>query len=62
MKYLESRRVAKRLGLKIIESKNEKSIDARDKNRFNLEIKAIRVYESGRRLCETIRLNNLVAK
>jgi len=52
----------RRLGLEISDSKNEKGIDARDKNGSTFEIKTRRVYESGRRINETRRLNNLVGK
>jgi hypothetical protein len=52
----------RRLGLEISESRNEKGIDARDKNGLTYEIKTRRVYESGRRVSETRRLNNLVGK
>lgn len=52
----------KRLGLEISENKNEKGIDARHKNGLTFEIKTRRVYESGRRLSETRRLNNLLGK
>lgn len=52
----------RRLGLVISESRNEKGIDARDKKGLTYEIKTRRVYESGRRISETRRLNNLVGK
>lgn len=52
----------RRLDLIISDNKNEKGIDARDKNGTTFEIKTRRVYESGRRVSETRRLNNLVGK
>lgn len=52
----------RRLGLEISDSKNEKGVDARDKSGLTFEIKTRRVYESGRRVSETRRLNNLVGK
>jgi len=52
----------RRLGLVISDSRNEKGIDARDKKGLTYEIKTRRVYESGRRISETRRLNNLVGK
>jgi len=70
-KIIRSRRIVgdigefyacRRLGLEISEMRNEKGIDARDKNGFTYEIKTRRVYESGRRVSETRRLNNLVGK
>ncbi len=51
-----------RLALKLNENKNEKGIDARHSNGLTFEIKTRRVYESGRRVSETRRLNNLVGK
>lgn len=44
------------------ENRNEKGIDARHENGLTFEIKTRRVYESGRRVSETRRLNNLVGK
>ena len=70
-KIIRSRRIVgdigefyacKKLDLIISEKLNEKGIDARDKNGATFEIKTRRVYESGRRLSETRRLNNLDAK
>lgn len=52
----------RRLDLTISDSRNEKGIDARDNNGLTYEIKTRRVYESGRRVSETRRLNNLVGK
>lgn len=52
----------KKLNLIISEKLNEKGIDARDKNGITFEIKTRRVYESGRRVSETRRLNNLDGK
>ena len=52
----------KKLNLLISEKLNEKGIDARDKNGKTFEIKTRRVYESGRRISETRRLNNLDGK
>lgn len=52
----------RRLGLIISERRNEKGIDARDNKELTYEIKTRRVYESGRRISETRRLNNLVGK
>lgn len=52
----------KELGLEISNNQNEKGIDARDKYGNTYEIKTRRVYESGRRLSKTRRLNNLVGK
>lgn len=52
----------KKLNLIISEKLNEKGIDARDKNGKTFEIKTRRVYESGRRISETRRLNNLDGK
>lgn len=52
----------KRLGLELNERKNEKGIDASHKNGLTFEIKTRRVYESGRRVSETRRLNNLIGK
>lgn len=52
----------RRLNLIISENLNEIGIDAKDKNGITYEIKTRRVYESGRRVSETRRLNNLVGK
>ncbi|WLD24418.1 hypothetical protein NU10_03190 [Flavobacterium dauae] len=43
-------------------NKNEKGIDAKHENGLTFEIKTRRVYESGRRISETRRLNNLEGK
>lgn len=51
-----------RLNLQLSDSKNEKGIDARNENGLTFEIKTRRVYQSGRRISETRRLNNLVNK
>jgi len=51
-----------RLGLTLNDNKNEKGIDAKHSNGLTFEIKTRRVYESGRRVSETRRLNNLVGK
>jgi hypothetical protein len=51
-----------RLGLSRSENRNEKGIDATHENGLTFEIKTRRVYESGRRISETRRLNNLVGK
>ncbi|OYU83359.1 MAG: hypothetical protein CFE24_11685 [Flavobacterium sp. BFFFF2] len=51
-----------KLNLKQSENRNEKGIDARHDNGLTFEIKTRRVYESGRRISETRRLNNLVGK
>lgn len=70
-KIIRSRRIVgdigelyacKKLDLIISEKLNEKGIDARDKNGITFEIKTRRVYESGRRISETRRLNNLDGK
>lgn len=70
-KIIRSRRIVgdigefyacKRLGIELSTSKNEKGIDARHQNGLTFEIKTRRVYESGRRISETRRLNNLVGK
>ncbi len=52
----------RKLNLKQSDNKNEKGIDARHDNGLTFEIKTRRVYESGRRVSETRRLNNLVGK
>lgn len=52
----------KRLNLILSENKVEKGIDARSKNGTTYEIKTRRVYESGRRVSETRRINGLVGK
>ncbi len=52
----------RRLNLQLSENKNEKGIDARHSNGLTFEIKTRRVYQSGRRISETRRLNNLVGK
>ena len=52
----------KYLNLVISTNKNEKGIDARSIEGYTFEIKTRRVYESGRRISETRRLNNLVGK
>ncbi len=52
----------RKLNLNQSENKNEKGIDARHENGLTFEIKTRRVYESGRRVSETRRLNNLVGK
>lgn len=51
-----------KLNLIISEKLNEKGVDAKDKNGTTFEIKTRRVYESGRRISETRRLNNLDGK
>lgn len=51
-----------RLNLILSENRNEKGLDARHENGLTFEIKTRRVYESGRRISETRRLNNLVGK
>ncbi|MDR1246909.1 MAG: hypothetical protein LBK57_07770 [Clostridiales Family XIII bacterium] len=70
-KIIRSRRIVgdigefyacKQLNLLQSENKNEKGIDAKHRNGFTFEIKTRRVYESGRRISETRRLNNLVGK
>ncbi len=70
-KIIRSRRIVgdigefyacKKLNLLISEKLNEKGIDARDKNGNTFEIKTRRVYESGRRISETRRINNLDGK
>jgi hypothetical protein len=50
------------LDLQISSNKTEKGIDARHENGLTSEIKTRRVYESGRRLSEARRLNNLDGK
>ena len=50
------------LNLTLNENKNEKGVDAIDKNGVKYEVKTRRVYESGRRTGKTRRLNNLVGK
>jgi hypothetical protein len=50
------------LNLTLSENKNEKGVDAIDKNGVKYEIKTRRVYESARRTGKTRRLNNLVGK
>lgn len=52
----------KNLNLIQCANKNDKGLDARHENGLTFEIKTRRVYESGRRVCETRRLNNLIAK
>lgn len=52
----------RKLNLQQSENRNEKGIDARHENGLTFEIKTRRVYESGRRISETRRLNNLVGK
>jgi hypothetical protein len=52
----------KHLDLQQSENRNEKGIDARNKDGFTFEIKTRRVYTSDRRISETRRLNNLVGK
>lgn len=52
----------RKLNLIQSENRNEKGIDARHENGLTFEIKTRRVYESGRRVSETRRLNNLVGK
>lgn len=68
---IRSRRVVGDIGefyacrkLNLLQSKNrnEKGIDARHNNGLTFEIKTRRVYESGRRVSKTRRLNNLVGK
>ncbi len=70
-KIIRSRRIVGDLGefyacqylnLKLNENKNEKGVDAIDKNGIKYEVKTRRVYESGRRTGKTRRLNNLVGK
>ena len=50
------------LNLSLNENKNEKGVDAVDKNGVKYEVKTRRVYESGRRKSKSRRLNNLVGK
>lgn len=50
------------LNLTLNENKNEKGVDAYDRNGIKYEIKTRRVYESGRRTGKSRRLNNLVGK
>lgn len=50
------------LKLSLNENKNEKGVDAVDKNGVKYEVKTRRVYESGRRKSKSRRLNNLVGK
>jgi hypothetical protein len=52
----------RKLNLTQCENRNEKGIDGRHENGLTFEIKTRRVYESGRRISETRRLNNLVGK
>lgn len=52
----------RQLNLRLAENKNEKGIDAIHSTGLTFEIKTRRVYESGRRVSETRRLNNLVGK
>jgi hypothetical protein len=52
----------RKLNLQIISNKNEKGIDARHSNGLTFEIKTRRVYQSGRRIGEARRLNNLDGK
>lgn len=68
---IRSRRIVGDIGefyacskLNLIQSvnKNEKGIDAIHENGLTFEIKTRRVYESGRRVSKTRRLNNLVGK
>lgn len=70
-KIIRSRRIVgdigefhacRKLNLIQSENRNEKGIDARHENGLTFEIKTRRVYESGRRVSETRRLNNLVGK
>ena len=50
------------LNLTLNDNKNEKGVDAIDKNGVKYEVKTRRVYESGRRKSKSRRLNNLVGK
>ena len=50
------------LNLFLNENKNEKGVDAFDKEGIKYEIKTRRIYESGRRTGKSRRLNNLVGK
>jgi len=52
----------RKLNLNQSNNRNEKGIDARHESGLTFEIKTRRVYESGRRVSETRRLNNLVGK
>ncbi len=52
----------RRLNLQVSSNKNQKGLDAIDKDGRTFEIKTRRVYESGRRTSETRRINNLVGK
>ncbi|WP_291127547.1 DUF6998 domain-containing protein [Flavobacterium sp. UBA7682] len=53
---------ATHLNLTLSHLKNEKGIDARDASGRTFEIKTRRVYQSGRRVNETRRINNLEGK
>lgn len=53
---------SKELNLTLHENKNAKGVDGIDNNGIKYEIKTRRVYESGRRLSKSRRLNNLVGK
>lgn len=53
---------SKELNLTLLENKNAKGVDAIDDRGIKYEIKTRRVYESGRRLSKSRRLNNLVGK
>lgn len=52
----------RRLNLEASSNKNQKGLDAIDKEGRTFEIKTRRIYESGRRTGETRRINNLVGK
>jgi len=52
----------KYLGLELCNNKTEKGIDARHKGGLTFEVKTRRVYESGRRVDLTRRLNNVDGK
>lgn len=53
----------KRLNLKLCNNRNEKGLDAiSQKDGLTFEIKTRRVYDSGRRISETRRINNLMGK
>jgi hypothetical protein len=53
---------SKKLNLNLSSNLNQKGIDATNSLGLKFEIKTRRVYESGRRLGETRRLNNLICK
>ncbi len=52
----------RRLNLTPCDNRNQKGLDAINKEGITFEIKTRRVYESGRRISETRRINNIIGK